>query len=72
VNYDNDKFIHAPTYTYNEAMQLLEPISVVEYNIVPHLHLPTYIFTSRLVSIYLSAITSPLTLHTDTTIMKSS
>ena len=20
----NDKFVHAPTYTYNEAMQLLE------------------------------------------------
>ena len=30
VDYDNDKFIHAPTYTYNKVMQLLELANVVE------------------------------------------
>jgi hypothetical protein len=30
VDYKSDKFIHAPTYTYNEVMRLLELASVVE------------------------------------------
>ena len=30
VDYDNDKFIHAPTYTYNKVMRLLELANVVE------------------------------------------
>ena len=30
VDYHNDKFIHAPTYTYNKVMQLLELVNVVE------------------------------------------
>ena len=28
VNYDNDKFIHGPTYTYNEVLWLLELVDV--------------------------------------------
>jgi hypothetical protein len=28
--YDSDKFIHAPTYTYNDVMRLLEFAGVVE------------------------------------------
>jgi hypothetical protein len=31
VNYDSDKFIHAPMYSYNEVMQLLELAGVVEH-----------------------------------------
>lgn len=31
VNYNNDKFIHAQTYTYNKVMQILEFVSVVEH-----------------------------------------
>ena len=30
VDYESDKFIYAPTYTYNEVMQLLELISIIE------------------------------------------
>jgi hypothetical protein len=30
LNYDSDKFIHAPTYSYNEVMRLLEFVGVVE------------------------------------------
>ena len=30
VDYESDKFIHAPTYTYNEVMRLLELAGVVE------------------------------------------
>ena len=30
VDYDSDKFIHAPTYSYDEVMRLLELVSVVE------------------------------------------
>jgi hypothetical protein len=30
VDYDSDKFIHAPTYSYNEVMRLLELAGVVE------------------------------------------
>ena len=30
VEYESDKFIHAPTYTYNEVMRLLELVGVVE------------------------------------------
>ena len=30
VDYESDKFIHAPTYTYNEVMCLLELAGVVE------------------------------------------
>lgn len=30
VDYNNKKFIHAPTYTYNEVMHLLELAGVVE------------------------------------------
>ena len=30
VDYESDKFIHAPTYTYNEVMRLLEFVGVVE------------------------------------------
>ena len=30
VDYDNDKFIHAPRFAYNEVMQLLELAGVVE------------------------------------------
>jgi hypothetical protein len=30
VNYDSDKFIHAPKYSYNEIMRLLELAGVVE------------------------------------------
>lgn len=29
VNYNNNKFIHAPTYTYNKVMRLLELVGVV-------------------------------------------
>lgn len=28
VNYDNDKYIHTPTYIYNKVMKLLELASV--------------------------------------------
>ena len=28
---ENDMFIHAPTYTYNEVMRLLELVGVVEH-----------------------------------------
>ena len=31
VDYGNDKFIHAPTYSYNEVMRLLELVGVVEF-----------------------------------------
>ena len=31
VNYDNDKLVHTPIYTYNEVMQLLEVVSFVEH-----------------------------------------
>ena len=30
VDYESDKFIHAPTYTYNEVMRLLELVGVVK------------------------------------------
>ena len=30
VNYDSDKFIHAPTYSYNEVIRLLELAGVVD------------------------------------------
>ena len=30
VDYDSDKFIHAPTYSYNKVIQLLELARVVE------------------------------------------
>ena len=30
VHYESDKFNHAPTYTYNEVMRLLELASIVE------------------------------------------
>jgi hypothetical protein len=30
VDSDSDKFIHAPTYTYNEVMRLLELAGIVE------------------------------------------
>jgi hypothetical protein len=30
VYYENDKFIHAPTYMYNEVMRLLKLVGVVE------------------------------------------
>lgn len=30
MDYDNDKFIHAPTFTHNEVMQLLELARNVE------------------------------------------
>ena len=30
VDYESDKFIHAPTYTYNEVMRLLELVGIVE------------------------------------------
>lgn len=30
VDYESDKFIHAPTYTYNEVMRLLDLASFVE------------------------------------------
>ena len=30
VDYESDKFIYAPTYTYNEVMRLLELAGVVE------------------------------------------
>jgi hypothetical protein len=30
VDYESDKFIHAPTYTYNEVMRLLELAGIVE------------------------------------------
>ena len=30
VDYESDKFIHAPTYTYNEVMRLLEFVGIVE------------------------------------------
>jgi hypothetical protein len=30
VDYSSDKFIHAPTYSYNEVMQVLELAGVVE------------------------------------------
>ena len=29
VDFDNDKFIHAPTYAYNEVMRFLELVRVV-------------------------------------------
>ena len=28
---DNDKFLHAPTYTYNKVMQLLGFVGVVDH-----------------------------------------
>jgi hypothetical protein len=31
MNYDSDKFIHAPTYSYNEVMRILELAGVVEH-----------------------------------------
>ena len=31
VDYESDKFIHAPTYTYNEVIQLFELVGIVEY-----------------------------------------
>ena len=31
VDYGNDKFIHAPTYSYNEVMRLLELVGVVAF-----------------------------------------
>ena len=31
VNYDNGNFVHAPTYTYNKVMQLLEFVGFVEH-----------------------------------------
>jgi hypothetical protein len=31
VDYDNDKFIHTPTYTYDEVMRLVELVYVVEH-----------------------------------------
>ena len=31
VDYNNDKFIHASTYTYNEVMRLFELDRVVEH-----------------------------------------
>ena len=72
VNYNNDKFMHTPTYTYNEVMQLLEHVGVVEHNNVLHVHLPTYIFTGSLLSIYLLCNYKILTLHLETIVMKSS
>lgn len=30
MDYNNDKFIHAPKYSYNEVMQLLEFVGVIE------------------------------------------
>ena len=30
MDYESDKFIHAPTYTYNEVMHLLELVGVVK------------------------------------------
>ena len=30
MDYDSNKFIHAPTYSYNEVMRLLELAGVVE------------------------------------------
>ena len=30
VDYESDKFIHAPTYTYNEVMRLLELAGIIE------------------------------------------
>jgi hypothetical protein len=30
VDYERDKFIHAPTYTYNEVIRLLELVGIVE------------------------------------------
>ena len=30
MDYDNDKFIHAPTYTHNEVMRILELNGIVE------------------------------------------
>jgi hypothetical protein len=30
LKYDSDKFIHAPTYSYNEVIRLLELVGVVE------------------------------------------
>ncbi len=30
VDYESNKFIHAPTYTYNEVKRLLELAGVVE------------------------------------------
>ena len=31
VDYESDKFIHTPTYAYNEVIQLLELAGVVEH-----------------------------------------
>lgn len=31
VDYENNKFIHAPTYAYNKVMRLFELASVVEH-----------------------------------------
>ena len=36
MDYDNDKFIHAPTFTYYEVMQLL--IGVVECRYCTNCH----------------------------------
>lgn len=33
MDYENDKFIHALIYTYNEVMRLLELASVVEHKL---------------------------------------
>ena len=30
MNYDNDKFIHAPTYTHNEVMRIPELAGIFE------------------------------------------
>jgi hypothetical protein len=30
MDYESDKFIHAPTYTYNKVMRLLELVGIVE------------------------------------------
>jgi hypothetical protein len=36
ANYDNNKFIHALTYTYNEVMRLLKLINVVEHKYIKY------------------------------------
>ena len=30
VEYESDKFIHAPTYTYNEVMRLLKLVGIIK------------------------------------------
>jgi hypothetical protein len=32
MDYNNDKFVHAPIYVYNEVIQLLEFVNVLEYS----------------------------------------